>query len=126
MDALRLHGMRFFTRVGHTEAERDTGHHLEVDLELALDLRDAGRTDDMERTVDYVLLHEALGEALEGARFHLLEAAAHTAANAVVEALREAGTAERVEEVVVRVRKHHPPVPGGFMDSASAEVTRTP
>ncbi len=126
MDRLRLHGIRIFTRVGHTQAERDTGHHLRVDLTLAMDLRGPGRSDDMEDAVDYVLLHDALQDALEDQRFHLLEAAAETAAEAVLEALRETGRAADVSEVTVRARKDHPPIPHAHVEAASVEITRSP
>lgn len=121
MDRLRLQGMRFFVHVGSTEAEREAGHHLEVDLELALDLREAGEADDLEATVDYSAVHAALEAALAGERFTLLEAVAHEAARAAAGALNQP-----VEELVVRARKPAPPVPGGVMDHAEVEIRREP
>lgn len=121
MDRLRLQGMRFFVHVGSTEAEREAGHHLEIDIEIALDLREAGEADALEATVDYSAVHAALGAALDGQRYTLLEAVAQEAARAAAGALDQP-----VEELVVRVRKPGPPVPGGVMDHAEVEIRREP
>lgn len=113
--------MRFYVHVGSTEAEREAGHHLEVDLELGLDLGPAARADALDATVDYSAVHAALDEALAGERYTLLEAVARDALQAAVDAVDEP-----LEEVVVRARKPAPPVPGGVMDHAEAELRREP
>jgi dihydroneopterin aldolase len=121
MDRIRLQGMRFFVHAGSTEAERDAGHHLELDVEMGLDLRPAGEADDLEATVDYAAVHGAIEEAVAGGRYTLLEAVAEDAAAAAADALDHP-----VDELVVRARKPSPPVPGGVMDQAEVEIRREP
>ncbi len=79
---------------------------FEVDLELLIDLRQAGRTDVIAATVDYGALCEAARAVIEGPRALLLECLAEQVAE---RALAVAGG--RAQGVVVTVRKIRPPVP---------------
>jgi len=79
---------------------------FEVDLELFIDLRQAGRTDVVAATVDYGELCEAARAVIEGPRALLLERLAEQVAD---RALAVAGG--RAEGVVVTIRKTRPPVP---------------
>ena len=79
---------------------------FEVDLELLVDLRRAGRTDELAATVDYSKLCEAVRAVGEGPHALLLERLAEQVAE---RALAIAGG--RAQGVVVTVRKLRPPVP---------------
>jgi dihydroneopterin aldolase len=79
---------------------------FEVDLELLVDLRPAGRTDELAATVDYVELCEAARAVIEGPHALLLE---HLAEQVAERALAVAHG--RALGVVVTVRKLRPPVP---------------
>src|ERR687893_2894426 len=56
-DRILLEGMVFHGRHGTLPAERELGQPFVVDLELRLDLRPAGLSDDLARTVDYGEVH---------------------------------------------------------------------
>jgi dihydroneopterin aldolase len=71
-----------------------------------LDLRQAGKTDEIAATVDYSMLCEAARAVLEGPRALLLERLAEQVAE---RALAVAG--ERAQGVLVTVRKLRPPLP---------------
>jgi dihydroneopterin aldolase len=86
------------------EAERP--QPFEVDLELLVDLRPAGRTDDLASTVNYAELCEAARAVIEGPHALLLE---HLAEQVAQRAL--AAAQGRAQGVVVTVRKLRPPVP---------------
>jgi dihydroneopterin aldolase len=78
----------------------------EVDLELLVDLRPAGRTDELAATIDYAELCEAARAVIEGPHALLLE---HLAEKVAERALAVAHG--RAQGVVVTVRKLRPPVP---------------
>ena len=52
-DRILLEGMVFFGRHGVLQSERELGQRFVVDLELRLELRPAGLSDDLMRTADY-------------------------------------------------------------------------
>lgn len=116
-DRIVLAAMRFEAHVGVTEEERSTLQPIEVDLEMAYDLAEAGRTDDLARTVDYGWVFTLCRELVEGRAFHLLEAVAETIASSVLERTP-------VLEARIRVRKLRVPV-DGRLEYAAIEIVRT-
>ncbi len=97
-DRVVLADMRFEGRHGVHPWEKTTPQPFEVDVELELDLRVAGTTDDLARTVDYGEVYDAVRGIVEGRSYGLIEALA--------EAIADACLADpRVELVMVRVRK---------------------
>jgi dihydroneopterin aldolase len=115
MDRITLRNMRFFTHVGCTHEERRVGQHLEMDFEAYLDL--AGAEDHIDRTLDYAAAYRAIRAAVEGHEANLIETIAERAATAVL--------ALGPREVVVRVRKPAPPIPGAHADFAEVEIRRS-
>ena len=106
MDRILLNGLVFFGRHGCHDAERDLGQKFLVDVELECDLREAGQSDDLEATIDYVAIYNAAKEIIEGEPVQLLE----TLAERIAEfALQD----ERVDLAWVRIRKPHIALPGG-------------
>jgi dihydroneopterin aldolase len=116
VDRITVRNMRFFTHVGCTSEERRVGQHIEVDVDFYLDLREAGTSDRIDATIDYAQAYRRLREALEEHEANLLEHVAERAAAAL------AGMGAR--EVVVRVRKNEPPIPGAHADYAEIEIRR--
>ena len=116
MDRIRIANMTFYGHHGVAESERDLGGKFHIDVELGVDLTDAGRSDDVADTVDYQRVYEVVAEVERSQRYRLLEALAHNAADAIL-----AGFA--VAEVTVRVRKTGVPM-GGLIDHAEVEITR--
>ena len=78
--------------------ERTLGQRFLVDVEVDTDLHAAGRTDDLEQTVDYGALYRTVRDAFEAPACNLIEAAAERVARMIL--LRYA----RVERVRVRVQ----------------------
>jgi len=115
-DVLRLRNLRFFAYHGLYPEENRLGQVFEVDLELRGDFAAAGQDDDPARALDYVQVCRVVEEVVTGQRFKLVEALAEHIARAV-------GAAFRPIEVVVRVRKPHPPVPLAF-DGVEVELQR--
>lgn len=116
-DRIALTNMVFRARHGVNEREKVEAQRFEVDVELVLHLAPAGVHDDLDRTVDYRGVYDAVRRVVESNSFDLIEALAEAIAGAVLE-----GRAV-VEEVVVRVRKPEVQL-GGPLDHASVEITR--
>ena len=114
-DRILLSGLRVHGRHGVLPHEAQLGQVFVVDLELAVDLAEAGRTDDLERTVDYGSLAGRVAEVVGGRPRRLLEAVAEDVAQLVL-------ADERVREVRVRVTKPQAPLPADAC--VAVEITR--
>src|SRR3712207_789972 len=84
-DRILLEGMVFHGRHGTLPAERELGQPFVVDVELHLDLRPAGLSDDLAQTTDYGEVHRRVQEIVEGAPVNLTETVAERIAAAVLE-----------------------------------------
>jgi dihydroneopterin aldolase len=76
---------------------------FEVDIELLVDVSAAGRSDDLEDTVDYSAVCDAVIRVVSSEQYRLLE----RLATRIAEVCR---ADPRVVGVIVEVRKMHPPV----------------
>jgi dihydroneopterin aldolase len=96
-DRIVLANMVFQGRHGVLAEERREAQPFEVDVELEIDLRPAGVTDDLARTVDYRTVFEVCRRIVEGPSHQLIEALAEAIAAELLASLA-------APEVVVRVR----------------------
>lgn len=110
--------MEFEGRHGVGEVERSEPQLIELDVELVLDLHQAGESDDLNETVNYSHVFERCRSIVEERSFHLLEGIAEAVAS---DLLTEFG---RVQSVVVRVRKPGVPI-DGVLNYAGVEVERS-
>lgn len=113
-DRIEVRGVRCLGAHGALPEEAQRAQPFEVDVDLYLDLRAAGGSDDLGATVDYSRICEIVMEVIEGAHSTLME---HLAEQVARRTLVLAG--ERAEGVAVGVRKLRPPVP---VEMASAGV----
>lgn len=107
MDEVLLKGLRFDGRHGTTPEERANPQAFEIDLILRLDLKAAGATDCLDKTVDYSLVYQEVRHIVEEESFNLLEALAEKIATRVL-------TYNKVVQVKVTVKKLHPPIDGQY------------
>ena len=98
MDRIILPEIPLRARVGVSAEERAAEQEIFLDMELGLDLRPAGMSDDLGLTVDYEAVCEAVAGVARSRPFRLIEAIAEECAQAVLSVFA-------VEEVRVRVRK---------------------
>ena len=117
-DRIELRGLRAVGRHGVLIEEKERPQPFEVDLDLAVDLEVAGRTDDLVDTVDYGAVAEAVAAVIAGQHVDLLETLAARIAQA---AFKVGGPG--LDEVTVTVRKLRPPVPVD-LDSTAVTITR--
>ncbi len=116
-DRILLEGMVFEGTHGVHPEEQAAPQPFEVDVELALDLAPAGRTDDLALTADYSHAFEVCRRIVETTNFSLIEA---LAAAIATELLAEFAV---VDAVTVRIRKPRVQLGGPFR-SAGIELSR--
>jgi len=107
MDEMLLAGLRFKGRHGVTPEEKVYPQEFEVDLVLHLDLKPAGETDLLEKTVDYARVYQEIKFIVEQESFNLIERLAERIAEQVL-------NYHRVERVEVTVKKIRPPLEGDY------------
>jgi dihydroneopterin aldolase len=115
-DRIALAGMKFFAYHGATAVERAEGQEFVVDVEVQVDTKEAARTDDLERTVDYRRVYDIVWEIMQGEPRQLLETVADSIARRLL-------TLDRVQVASVRVRKPQVRLPGP-LDFSAVEVRR--
>lgn len=116
-DHIYLHGMVFTGRHGVTDDERAEPQPIEVDVELGLDLRPAGTSDELAQTVDYRDVFEVCREAVEERSFRLLEGLAEELAGEILARFT------LVEHVSVRAKKPGVPL-DGIVEHAGVAIER--
>ena len=114
-DRILIRNLRVFGHHGVLAEEAQRGQVLVVDLDIALDLEPAGRSDELDRTVDYGGLTARVADLVAGKRRQLLEAVASDVADLAL-------ADQRVLEVRVRVTKPHAPL--GADAEVAVEVVR--
>ena len=102
-DVIQLRGLRAMGVHGVRPEEQQDAQPFEVDLELSVDLRPAGASDQLDDTVDYGALAESVAECITTERHALLERLAERIATIGL-------TDGRVRSITVTVKKLEPPV----------------
>ena len=117
-DRILLEGMVFHGRHGTLPAERELGQPFVVDVELRLNLRPAGLSDDLSQTVDYGEVHRRAREIVEGLPVNLTETVAERIAAAILE------EHPPVEAVRVKVAKPHVGLGDTVLAGSAVEISR--
>jgi FolB domain-containing protein len=97
-DQILVRDLRFRCIVGVNEDERHEKQDVVAQITLDIDLRQAGRTDALEHTVDYKALKKEVLAMAECSQFQLVEALAQSIADICLKQ-------QRVTRVVVAVEK---------------------
>lgn len=118
VDRILLEGMVFFGRHGVLPSERELGQRFVVDLEMQLDLRPAGVSDDLAETVDYSEVYRRVREIVEGEPYGLIEAVAEHIAATTLE------SSHKIETVRVKVSKPDVRLGDAVLGGSAVEVVR--
>ena len=118
VDAICLSGLSFYAYHGVAVEERSLGQRFVVDVRLELDLGPAGRSDNLELTVDYAELWQAVSAAVQGPPLKLLESVGERVAATILDRF------ERVGRVWVRLSKPGAPIAGASTGAVAVELTR--
>ncbi len=115
-DVILLQGIQVPAALGVTAAERRMRRPVLLDLEVATDLKAAGRTDGIRQTIHYKRIFEVVEDVASNQEHRLVEALGDRIARAVL------GKFD-ADAVTVTVRK---PTPiAGVLQYAGVRVTRT-
>ncbi|KQP37722.1 dihydroneopterin aldolase [Methylobacterium sp. Leaf106] len=117
-DRILVERIAVFAYHGLLEEEARIGQRFYISLDCRIDLRPAGLSDDMAKTVSYADLTEIVVRIATTRRFALIEALAEAIAAEILE--RFAG----VESIVVRVDKPSAPVPA-VIDGVAISILRS-
>jgi dihydroneopterin aldolase len=114
MGTIKLQNIRTFSFHGCLKEEVLIGSDYRVDLEIKTDLRKSSMTDDLNDTVDYVLLNKIVVEEM-AIRSKLLE---HVGQRIVTKIFSEIPSVSRI---VLAVSKLNPPI-GGDVEAVTIEL----
>jgi len=110
MDRILITALTADAVIGIYDWEREVKQRLEIDLEMSLDLRAAGRSDAIEDTLNYKSVAKRVLAFVEASSFRLVEALAGEIARIVLEEFK-------VDRVRVTVHK-----PGAIRHSRDVGV----
>lgn len=114
MDKITITGMEFYGYHGVLSEENKLGQRFIVDLELFLDLHQAGKNDDLTASVNYAEVYAIIKELVENREqpFQTIEALAEHIALVIKQQF------EQIHRLNITVHKPGAPVPGIFKDIA--------
>ncbi len=116
MDCIHLTGIRCYGYTGYLREEQVLGQWFEVDLALWLDLSVAGKSDNIDDTLDYRSIISAVQHLVKTSKFALVERLATAIADLTL-------AADGVMQVQVRLTKLAAPIPD-FAGKVTVELTR--
>lgn len=108
--------MKFYGYHGVFEEENKLGQIFIVDVEMMLDLKEAGESDDLSATVNYGEAYEWIKEEMNQAS-KLLEHVAERIAKTLF------AHYNRVEALNIKITKQNPPIAGHY-DGVGIEIQR--
>lgn len=118
MDTIFLERMQFYGYHGVNPEERSLGQRFVVDVELSTSLQTAGRSDDLEDTINYSAVYKRVRAIVEGPPRLLIEAVAEEIA---VTLLNE----YPATRVTVAVRKPEVALRGAMLGAAGVRIVRS-
>jgi len=114
MGIIKLKNIRTFSYHGCMIEEGKIGSDYTVDLEVKTDLRKSSISDNLEDTVDYVLLNQIVVEEM-AIRSKLLEHVAHRIITRIFT------TIPSISRIILAVSKINPPI-GGDVEAVTIEM----
>jgi 7,8-dihydroneopterin aldolase/epimerase/oxygenase len=118
MDKVVLKRIELHGKIGVLEKEKRIAQRYWITIAIGIDLRQAGRSDELDKTIDYSQVFDMAKKLMEGSDCDLLESYAEGLAGRILE------TFERSEWVTVEALKPDAPIDGSF-DAVGIEITRT-
>ena len=117
MDKIIIKDLEIYAYHGVYDEEKKRGQTFIITAELGLDLRDAGMTDDLTKTVNYAEVCELISNVMLEEKYNLIEAAAENIANTILIKY------DRIKTVRIIVGKPEAPIDMSF-DTVCVDITR--
>lgn len=108
LDKVFLEGVELFGYIGVFDAEKRDGQTFYIDVELGVDLRNAGRSDILAQTVSYAEVFALAEQLMDEARFDLIESYAEQLSEEIFSYF------DLVHTTKITVRKPEAPIDGKF------------
>src|SRR5699024_12532128 len=86
--------MQFYGYHGLFAEETKLGQRFNVSVELFVSLKKAGKSDNMEDTVNYGLVYNVVKDIVEGEPYHLIESVAEKIAEIILKEFSEVNRSE--------------------------------
>ena len=118
MDKIFVDEMEFYGFHGVYPEETKLGQRFRVNLVVETDLSGAGKSDDIEDSINYGELYEVCKSIVEGKPYKLVEAVAEKIASAILNDFPKA------HSCTVKVIKPDPPIRGHYK-SVAIEIRRS-
>ncbi|HEY4491881.1 MAG TPA: dihydroneopterin aldolase [Acidobacteriota bacterium] len=106
-DKVVIKGLHCSIRLGVKKEEQEVRRNCEIDLTLYFDLSEAGKTDDLDRTINYSKVIDLVQDLSQQVQYKLLESFAYR----LFEEIFHRTAARRIH---LRVKKMNPPIEGRF------------
>ncbi len=116
MDAILLEGIVVPAALGVSAAERRMRRPVDIDVELAIDLERAGRSDRLAHTIDYGQVHAEVERVAGEREYRLVERLAEQIAAMLLKSCP-------IDSCTVTVRKRSPVA--GDLRHAGVRITRS-
>ncbi|OUW18079.1 MAG: dihydroneopterin aldolase [Opitutales bacterium TMED158] len=116
-DKVILNRIELWGNVGVLESEKNGRQRYWITIEIETDLREAGRTDRLEATIDYGQVFELARDTLEQCSGDLIEGYAERLAEAIFRRF------SRANQASIRVLKPDAPIVGKF-ESVGIQIER--
>lgn len=117
MDKIILSNLGFYGYHGVLEEEKKLGQKFFIDVELFIYTKEAGKNDDLTKSVSYADVYEVIKYITENKTFDLIEALAENISQVVLDKFK------LVNSIMVRVKKPEAPV-NGIYDYFGVEIRR--
>jgi 7,8-dihydroneopterin aldolase/epimerase/oxygenase len=118
LDYIHLNELEFYGYHGALEEENVLGQRFRANISLAVDIAEAGASDDLQNTVNYAEVFEVCRSIVEGEPRKLIESVAEEISRQILERF-----SSKVQGVRVVLIKPDPPIRGHYA-SVSVEITR--
>jgi dihydroneopterin aldolase len=117
MDKILLNQMEFYGYHGVFPEETKLGQRFIVDVVLELDLTEAGKTDELTKTINYGEVYETVRAIVEGSPHKLVETVAEKISEKILTNF------PLVKASTIKVTKPNPPIAGHY-HSVAVEISR--
>lgn len=117
MDKILMENMRFYGYHGVMAEEKTLGQQFIIDATLFLPLQKAGRSDDLNDTVNYAAVYNRIRDIVTKERYDLIEALAERLCEDIF------AVSPLVQKIVLKVKKPQAPL-GGIFDFVGVEIER--
>ena len=104
MDKILISNLEVFSNHGVLDAEKTLGQKFFVSLEITLDLREAGQSDDLSKTISYAEVCDLVVRLMQSNTYNLIETCAEKIAACIL------NTHTCADEVMVKVEKPYAPI----------------